>query len=203
MLVVTDWESAGGGNSPILSCLPLASLPGSIADDAHCPVAQCHTDQPFACPCWLQTYILSAVACHKSKESCDLLSHCSFSLAFAEEPYLQLWSQSQWQCLKRCCHQVSASSLNPWAASNYWLYQEALGARHWGREQCAWHKCQKSQGRLGRQATAVKTIQIALLLYFKTELYNCSVTVAISKAATGNRNKNRQFDIQVSLYSTL
>lgn len=79
---------------------------------------------------------------------------CYLVAAFAEEPYFQLWSQSHWQCLKRCCHQVSASSLNPWAASNYGLYQEALGAGHWGREQCAWHKCQKSQGRLGRQAVA-------------------------------------------------
>lgn len=26
---------------------------GSIADDTHCPVAQCRTDQPFACPRWL------------------------------------------------------------------------------------------------------------------------------------------------------
>lgn len=136
----------------ILSCHPLASLLGSIAVDAHCPVAQCHTDQPFAYPCWLQTYIVSALACHISKESHDLLSRRSFSPAFAEEPYLQLWSRSHWQCLKRCCHQVSASSLNPWAASNYGPYQGALGAGHWVREQCAWHKCQNSQGRLGRQA---------------------------------------------------
>lgn len=157
LLFSTDGESAEGGNSHILSYLPLASLLGSIAGDTHCPVAQSHTDQPFACPRWLQTYIVSCLACYKSKESHDLLSRCSFSPAFAEEPYLQLWSQSHWQCLKRCCHQVSASSLNPWAASNYGLYQEGLGAGHWGREQCAWHKCQKSQGRLGRQAAADKT----------------------------------------------
>lgn len=134
---------------PILSRLPLASLLGSITDDTHGPVVQCHTDQPFSCPCWPQTYIVSALACHKSKESHDLLSRCSFSQAFAEEPYLQLWSQSHWQCLNRCCHQVSASLLNPWAASNYGLYQETLGAGHWGREQCAWHKCQKSHSWMG------------------------------------------------------
>lgn len=151
------WLGISRGNKFILSGLPLASLLGSITGDTHWPVAQSHTDQPFACSCWLQTYIVSCLACYKSKESHDLLSRCSFSPAFAEEPYLQLWSRSHWQCLMRCCHQVSVSSLNPWAASNYGLYQEALGTGHWGREQCAWHKCQKSQGSLVKQVTADKT----------------------------------------------
>ncbi len=153
ILVVTDWESAGGGNSCSLSYLAshLHHYWALLLMKTHCLVAQCRTDQPFPCPCWLQTYIVSALAYQKSKESHDLLSRCSFSPAFAEEPYFQLWSQSHWQCLKRCCHQVIASSLNPWAASNCGIYQEALGAGHWGREQCAWHKCQKSKGRLDWQ----------------------------------------------------
>lgn len=174
ILVVSDWESSGWG---ILSSLPLTSLLGSIADDTHCPVVQCHTDQRFTCPCWLQTYIVSALACHKSKESHDLLSRCCFSPAYVEEPYLQLWSRSHWQCLKRCCHQVSASSLNPWAASNYGLYQEALSAGHWGREHCAWHKCQKSQRGAGdtnlkRQERLSISYCYSVLKSFKLQRHN-------------------------------
>lgn len=156
---------------PILSCLPLASLLGSIADDTHCPVAQCHTDQPFACPCWLQTYIVSALACHKSKESHDLLSRYSFSPAFAEEPYLQLWSRSHWQCLKRCCHQVSASSLNPWAASNYGLYQEALVLGTGAENNVHDTNAKNPKGGWGRDPQQTRqTVDISLPLYFKTEL---------------------------------
>lgn len=159
MLVVSDWVSAGEGNSCSLSYL--SSLLATFVDDSACSV-----------PRWSAAYMpvltvnlySQCPRMQEIKRKPWLVISLQLFPALAKESYLQLWSQSHRQCLKRCCHQLSASSLNSWAASNYSQYQEAFGAGHWGREQCAWHKCQKPQGRLGTQACPYLTATSKTLL---------------------------------------